>query len=159
VSDAGVWYFSYGSNLDPERFQARVGGWCARRRAWLEDWRIHFSDEVESEGGGGAVIVRTPGARTWGAIFLIDRDQMRAMDREEFDPSRDPSDRGERVTVTVQTEEGPVRAEVYTIRCGRGFRPPSAEYLGHITRGLRDAGHPDEVVAEVEAAAVAGSSD
>ena len=43
---------------------------------------------------------------------------------------------GARRTATVVTDAGPVTAELYYVRHPERFGPPSAAYLGHITRGL-----------------------
>lgn len=142
-------YFAYGSNTDPQRFRKRVGPWISRRRAWLEDHRLRFADSVRSEGGGGAVIDSHAGGRVWGVLFEITAAQLDAMDREEFDPSRDTARSGRRTTVVVQTENGPVEAEVYTVEDGGDWCAPSAAYLGHILTGLRDAGHDERVLEQV----------
>ena len=65
----GGWYFAYGSNLDPERLRRRVGDWSDCRRAELEGWRLRFSDRVQSEGGGGAVVEPSEGGVVHGAVF------------------------------------------------------------------------------------------
>lgn len=150
-----LWYFAYGSNLDPDRFHRRVGDSRQRLRARLDGWSLRFAADVRSEGGGGAVIVPDPDGRVFGAVFLISETQMAAMDREEFDPSRDTSGVGERCEVTVQVEDGPLPAQVYTLPRLTGTCAPSQRYLAHIVRGLRDVGHEDGVVAEVMAIAAA----
>lgn len=146
-------YFAYGSNADPQRFRERVGAWRARRRAWLPDHRLRFAASVQSEGGGGAVIDRDPGGSVAGVVYEITADQLAAMDREEFDPSRDTAQLGRRLTVTVQTEDGPLEAEVYTVDDDGGRRAPSERYLRHILDGLADVGHPEETLQRVRAAA------
>jgi dolichol-phosphate mannosyltransferase len=148
-----VWYFAYGSNLDPERFRSRIGPWRERRAASLPGHRVRFSGEVSAEGGGGAVLVREEGATAPGALFLIDQAQLEAMDAVELDPSRDVQGRAERRGVEVETSEGPVTAEVYLLPDPRAFRAPSAVYLNHIVRGLRDVGHGEEVVETLTAQA------
>jgi cation transport regulator ChaC len=149
-----VWYFAYGSNLDPDRFRARICDWLEMRSARLVGFRLRFSDEVCSEGGAGAVIVPDAGRTVHGAAFRITADQMEAMDREEFSDEHAAGSDAVRRTVTVQTDQGPLNAEAYTIRTD-SFGPPSAEYLGHITRGLAAVGFGPEVIAEVERVAAA----
>jgi len=148
-SGASVYYFAYGSNADPERFKDRVGAWRTRRRGWLPDHRLRFADSVQSEGGGGAVIDPHPGGRVDGVVFEITGEQLAAMDREEFDPSRDTSRLGRRLTVQVLTEDGSLEAEVYTVVDEGGRRAPSERYLRHILDGLADAGHPTDVLKRV----------
>ncbi len=48
-SQDSLWYFAYGSNLDPDRFRDRVGEWTEHRQAVLHDHELRFSGEVSSE--------------------------------------------------------------------------------------------------------------
>lgn len=157
-ADERVWYFAYGSNLDPQRFRVRVGRWSECRAATLRGWRLRFSVRVQSEGGGGAIIEPDGQGVVHGAVFRIRGAQMDAMDRVELDPSRNADAVGVRRRVEVLAGAETLSAEVYTIRtCGPG-RAPSATYLEHILRGLEAAGYGGEVVAEVRAAAAAEAS-
>lgn len=153
TASRAVFYFAYGSNADPERFRSRVGAWRTRRPAQLDGYRLRFADSVQSEGGGGAVVDPLPGGRVDGVLFEITSHQLAAMDREEFDPTRDTTGVGRRVGVTVRTEAGPVAAEMYTVEDDGGWRAPSERYLGHILRGLEAAGHVQEALDRVKRAA------
>jgi len=146
-------YFAYGSNCDPERFVSRVGPWKSVRRGRLEGYRLRFADSVRSEGGGGAVIDPVAGAHVYGVLFEINEEQIAAMDREEFDPARDVSQVGRRICVQVQTDDGTVDAQCYTVVDAGGFHPPSERYLGHILRGLEAAGHDEAALSVIRNAA------
>ena len=148
-----VWYFAYGSNLDPERFRARIGAWGERRSASLDGYRLRFSGEVRSEGGGGAFVEQADGETTYGAIYLIDAAQLGAMDEVELKSERNMTGRGERRTIDVKTAEGPIRAEMYTISGSRTYLAPSPKYLRYILDGLRAVGHPDQIVDRVRTTA------
>jgi len=148
-----VFYFAYGSNADPDRFKARVGVWRSRRRGRLLDHSLRFARMVQSEGGGGAVVDASPGRYVDGVLFEITAEQLAAMDREEFDPARDVAATGKRIQRTVDTAEGPLEAELYTVADDGGFSAPSDTYLGHILRGLEAAGHDEAALAGVRAAA------
>jgi hypothetical protein len=150
-----LWYFAYGSNADPERFRSRVGPWEARLPATVEGLKLTFSARVESEGGGGAVVVESSASRVYGVAYRITTEQMQAMDAEEFDPGRDLHGSGRRITVTAASGPRSFDAELYTISPAGDFRAPSERYLGHILRGLRHAGHGDEVLREVRGSALA----
>lgn len=154
-----IWYFAYGSNLDQDRFHARVGEWGNARRAFLPDFRLRFSGEVESEGGGGAVIEAAPGERVYGGIYAISHDQIAAMDAVELDSAMNTNLRGIRRTVAVDADGARTRAEIYEVPRPSIYRAPSAVYLGHITKGLRDFGYGDDVIAAVEAIAAAEPQD
>jgi hypothetical protein len=148
-----VFYFAYGSNADPNRFITRVGAWRSRRRARLSGHRLRFARMVQSEGGGGAVVDARPGHYVDGVLFEITAEQLAAMDRKEFDPARDVAATGKRIQRTVETAEGPLEAELYTVDDDDGFAAPSDTYLGHILRGLEAAGYDEATLAHVRAAA------
>lgn len=152
-SNETIFYFAYGSNAAPERFKARVGPWRSRRRARLQGYRLRFARMVQSEGGGGAVVDECPGAHVDGVLFEITSEQLGAMDREEFDPSRDVATTGKRIRRPVETSEGRIESELYTVDDDGGFSAPSEAYLGHILRGLEAAGHEQAALAAVREAA------
>jgi hypothetical protein len=148
MTPPSCFYFAYGSNMDPERFRARVGEWKSLRQAWLEDYELRFAESVRSEGGGGAVVDAAPGSTVAGVLFEITDEQLAAMDREEFAPHRDQVGAGRRLSVIVNTEGGQVGAELYTVVDDGGRCAPSEAYLGHILRGLEHAEHaPDAIEA------------
>lgn len=142
MTQDSVYYFAYGSNADPDRFRERVGEWRSRSVARLEGYALRFAASVQSEGGGGAVIDEAPGDFVDGVLYEISQEQMEAMDREEFDPSRDIQRKGRRLKVEVTTTSGLQSADCYTVQDEGTECPPSETYLGHILRGLEAAGHP-----------------
>jgi hypothetical protein len=176
MSDS-LWYFAYGSNLDPDRFRDRVGEWSEHRQAILADHELRFSGEVSSEGGGGAIIQAAPGEKVYGGVYRITAEQIAMMDERELGSEMDPNLRGARVTIMVEAPAGgsgsaeasaggatranddtgsagrSFEAEVYVIPEPKIYRAPSATYLGHITTGLRFFGYDEEIIAAVEMAA------
>ena len=78
---------------------------------------------------------------------------MGMMDREEFDPSPDVSTTSKRIRAIVETAEGRIESELYTVDDDGGFSAPSKTYLGHNLRGLEAAGYDESAVAAVRAAA------
>ncbi len=153
MSGQTVFYFAYGSNADPDRFRSRVGPWRSRYAAGLEGYRLRFAASVQSESGGGAVIDEKGDGTVDGILYEITPEQMAAMDREEFDPSRDPDGKSRRLTVTVSTERGPRVAECYTVRDDGAWRAPSERYLGFIIRGLEAVGHSRHTIERLRRAA------
>jgi len=153
AASGNVFYFAYGSNMDPRRFRERVGPWVSRLRATLHDHALRFAENVRSEGGGGAVVDADLDARVDGVLFEITAAQMAAMDREEFDAARDRRRSGRRMQVTVRTAAGDRRAELYTVADDGRWHPPSERYLAHILRGLEDAGYEAPALERVRATA------
>jgi gamma-glutamylcyclotransferase (GGCT)/AIG2-like uncharacterized protein YtfP len=153
-ADGGtVWYFAYGSNLDPERFRARVCDFADRKRAVLHDYRLRFSGEVTSEGGGGAIIEQSKGDKAYGGVYRIDRAQIERMDEIELGSDKNPAQRGVRCTITLQCPGGSLDAEVYVVPKPEVYRRPSAKYLGHIVAGLRSFGYSETEINAVRAIA------
>ena len=148
-----VWYFSYGSNLDPERFRSRVGPWLEIRTAFLDGYRVRFSGDVRTEGGGGAFVEPDEGSAVFGAVFLIDPGQLRAMDDVELRSERNLAGLAVRRQVDVRTSGGMLRAEMYTLPATGRYLAPSERYLGHILDGLRATGHAEEVLEQVRTTA------
>jgi len=168
-----LWYFAYGSNLDPDRFRDRVGEWTEHRQAILRDHELRFSGEVSSEGGGGAIIQGAPGRKVYGGVYRISTEQIGRLDERELGSEMDPNRRGARVTILLERPQstagsagtstghaaGSLEAEVYVVPEPKVYRAPSDTYLGHITKGLRFFGYADEVIAEVERIAAQEPAD
>jgi gamma-glutamylcyclotransferase (GGCT)/AIG2-like uncharacterized protein YtfP len=150
MSGDEVWYFAYGSNLDPDRFRSRVCDWSDRRRAILRDYELRFSGDVTSEGGGGAVIQEAAGERVFGGVYRISREQIEKMDEVELGDATNPQRRGERKQLELECPDGMLTVEVYVVPEPETYRAPSPTYLGHIVKGLRAFGYDEHVIAEVE---------
>ena len=142
-----IWYFAYGSNLNHQRFRSRVGDWQESRQAILHGYELRFSAEVESEGGGGAIIQPAAGGQVFGGVYGITDAQIEAMDAVELHSPMNFEGRGVRSTVQVQSNGESIRAELYEVPAPSTYRAPSASYLGWITSGLRDFGYDDGIIA------------
>ena len=145
-----IWYFAYGSNLNHQRFRSRVGDWQESRQAILHGYELRFSGEVESEGGGGAIIQPAVGGQVFGGVYRITAAQIEAMDAVELHSPMNSEGRGVRSTVQLQSNGESIQAELYEVPAPSTYRAPSARYLEWITSGLRDFGYDDEIIAEVE---------
>jgi len=154
-----IWYFAYGSNLNHERFRSRVGDWREYRRAILPGYELRFSGEVESEGGGGAVIQPAAGGQVFGGVYGITEAQIAAMDAVELHSPMNFAGRGVRSTVQLHSNGESIQAELYEVPAPSIYRTPSARYLGWITSGLREFGYDDEVIAAVETVAASEPID
>jgi cation transport regulator ChaC len=148
-----IWYFAYGSNLDPDRFSDRVGPWKELKKAALMDYALRFCGDVNAEGGGGAIIQYKPADVVQGAIYKITLAQIQQMDEAEFHREVDSNEVGIRKTITVMADDEAVNAEVYTISDPKTYKKPSEKYLGHILTGLEAVGYPPNVIRRVESIA------
>jgi cation transport regulator ChaC len=143
-----VWYFAYGSNLDPGTFEGRrrmrpLGS----RRASLAGWRLVFDLPVGPGERAVANLAPDPAARVHGVAWRIgERDAWR-LDRTEgvhLGYYR-------RLDVQLSQDDGALLAAfTYVSPHGREGRKPSARYLDLILRGARHHGLPEEWIATLE---------
>jgi len=54
-----LWYFAYGSNLDPQQLGARIGKWRSSIKQVLLGYRLVFNVKSERWGGYTANILAT----------------------------------------------------------------------------------------------------
>jgi cation transport regulator ChaC len=139
-----LWYFAYGSNLDPETFLGRRRMRPrAARRARLPGFQLVFDLPVGPGERAVANLRTEPGGEVHGVAFHLDAEQAAHLDRTEG------VDRGSYGRLTVVLEaEGAALLEAFTYVSARGVagRKPSRRYLGLILRGARHHGLPDEWV-------------
>ncbi len=139
-----VWYFAYGANLNKDLMKKRVGGWRDCKRGVLEGYKLSFDVFSKSWGGGVADIREESGSKVYGAVYLLDEEQLKVLDRYEGVPSIYL-----RRKVIVKTDDGEVKAVTYVAANPKQYVRPSAEYLAMMQKGLRQHGYGDEVLREV----------
>ena len=145
-----LWYFAYGSNLDPAIFlERRRLAPLASRCARLDGFALSFDLPVGPGERGVANLVSAVAARTWGVAYHLTHDDALRLDRSEG------VDRGYyvRLAVTVVGHPGdePIAAFTYRSRHGVAGRKPSARYLGLLLAGARHHGLPADWIAHLEA--------
>ena len=140
-----VWYFAYGANLNKELMRKRVGEWKDCKRGVLEGYRLSFGVFSKSWRGGVANIVEESNSKVYGAVYLLDEEQLKVLDRYEGVPNIYL-----RRKVIVKTDDGEVEAVTYVAANPRQFVKPSAEYLAMMQKGLKQHGYGDEVLKEVK---------
>jgi len=139
-----LWYFAYGSNLDP-------GTFLGRRRmqplvttiGMLRDFELRFDLPVGPGERGVANLAPRPGDHVWGALY-----QLTHADAERLDGTEGVG-RGiyRRLAVEVHTSEGAeIAAFTYRSEISRPERKPSRRYLGLLIAGARELGLPPEYV-------------
>jgi gamma-glutamylcyclotransferase len=148
--DAGVMtikYFAYGSNMDEEVMQAC----CPTHRfigaARLDDHRLAFTRRSVRTGTGVADAVFDRGQTVWGALYELDPEDLRKLDRKEgsgwaYEQQRcrvhlfaDGSEQ-DSITYTVLQKE---REEI----------PPSRAYLKRLITAARRRGLPEQYIASL----------
>jgi cation transport regulator ChaC len=152
VSDR-LWYFAYGSNLDPDTFVGRRRMRPSEARcASLEGWELVFDLPVGPGERAVANLRPSPGTRAHGVAYAIDAAQAARLDGTEG------VDRGYYVRTAVVLEDDRRRAlEAFTYTSPHGIagRKPSRRYLGLLLRGARHHGLPEPWVLWLRALEVA----
>lgn len=139
-----IWYFAYGSNLDPDTFLGRRRMRPTRARAGcLLGYRLVFDLAVGSGERGVANLAPAPDGRVHGVAYAISRAQALWLDRTEGVPLA-----YRRVFVSLRAHDGE-KLEGFTYVSERRTpdRKPSERYLNLLLRGARHHGLPADYVA------------
>jgi cation transport regulator ChaC len=128
-----MYYFAYGSNMNPDRVLERGLAVVSVAGAVLEGVSLAFNKRSRDHTGGHANIVYAPADRVEGVLYgLRDVDQIQYMDRFEKTPVNYSRER-----VIVRTASGAEAAWTYVANRAvivEGLKPARA-YLNHLLAG------------------------
>src|SRR5262245_58935748 len=132
-----MFYFAFGSNMDPAQMQRRCPGSRPLGAAWLEHYALRFDGTSQNWSHKAAAnVVPDPGGRVWGALYEVTDEHIAGLDKHE--PNY------QRTTLDVMSDKtGHVQAEVY-VRPPRPVGKPSPEYAAAILRGGEENQLPPE---------------
>ena len=147
-----LWYFAYGSNLDPRTFEGRRRMRPSEARvAHLRDHRLVFDLPVGDGERGVGNLLPSPGEMVFGVAYRITGAEAERLDATEGVPRA-----YRRVSIDVETTDGAsLAAFTYLSSYRREGRKPSERYLELLLRGARHHGLPAAYVrslAELERA-------
>jgi len=147
--DETLWYFAYGSNLDPGTFLGRRRMAPLETRVGrLENFELRFDLPVGPGERGVANVLSLEGAEVWGVAYRLTRVEAERLDLTEGVPQGNYA----RLAVSVRdTAGGTLAAFTYSSSRGRDGRKPSRRYLGLLLAGARHHGLPAEWVARLRA--------
>lgn len=133
-----VLYFGYGSNLNVPVMLSRVPHAKLLFGAFLPYYRLTFAGlHPHREDGGTATLVPDMGVVP-GALYLLDRDDLRHLDVDENSPTGN-----HRHNEYVYGWDGTrYEAFMYRQNTGTPYHPPSDKYLQTILDGRRMFGYP-----------------
>ena len=139
-----IWYFAYGSNLDPDTFLGRRRMRPAQaRRGCLQGYRLVFDLAVGRGERAVANLAPAPDDRVHGVVYAISPLQGWWLDRTEGVPRS-----YRRVAVSLRADEGDLlEAFTYVSERRTPGRKPSERYLNLLLRGARHHGLPADYVA------------
>ncbi|MFI5316550.1 MAG: gamma-glutamylcyclotransferase [Myxococcota bacterium] len=149
AAEPSLWYFAYGSNLDPGTFLGRRRMRpLATRIVALENFELCFDLPVGPGERGVANVAPRDGERVWGVSYLLTHSDADRLDRTEG------VHRGAylRLAVELREQSGAALA-AFTYHSSRGVsgRKPSRRYLGLLLTGARHHGLPAEYVERLRA--------
>jgi hypothetical protein len=134
-----LWYFAYGSNLDPETFVGRRGmrpvESCV---AILRGYRLVFDLPVGGGERGCANVLAAPAESIHGVAYRIT-----ATDGERLDATEGVPRAYRRLEVALECPQGALPGFTYCSSLGRAGRKPSERYLNLLLRGARHHGLPE----------------
>ncbi|MGH0029889.1 MAG: gamma-glutamylcyclotransferase family protein [Myxococcota bacterium] len=148
-----LWYFAYGSNLDPGTFLGRrrmrpLDACCAR----LDGWRLVFDLRVGPGERGVANLLPDAGAWVHGVAWAIGRRQAAWLDLTEGVPQG--VYRREAVRL-ARDDAGPLLAFTYVSEHRTPDRRPSQRYMNLLLRGARHHRLPDAWLTRLRAVPLA----
>jgi cation transport regulator ChaC len=138
--EEALWYFAYGSNLDPGTFLGRRRMQPLMTRIGvLHDFELRFDLPVGPGERGVANVAPRPGDHVWGALYQLSHASAERLDRTEG------VDKGvyRRLAVVVRTPaDDEIAAFTYRSEISRPERKPSRRYLGLLLTGASEHGLP-----------------
>lgn len=140
-----MYYFAYGSNLDPMQMRLRCPEAEFVSAAKLDGYRICFPRKSFVRDCAVISIEPASGAVVWGALYELDGvDIARLDDREGYDRRRERGlNQHNRVTVRVETsDDRAVVAETYIAVPMDNPGLPSAQYVGYLVAAAAECGLP-----------------
>lgn len=130
-----MYYFAYGSNMNPKRLALRVDYENVPQKAVLKGFRLAFNKiDYSTVGAGFANIVKANGSIVEGVLYQVRPEFMKVLDCYEGVPNH-----YRRVKLPVETKSGSIDAAVYVATkaaTGNKLRPRSS-YWYHIAIGAR----------------------
>lgn len=139
-------YFAYGSNMDPVQMRHRAPGARALGPARLDGWRLTFTYDSPTWGGGVGHIESDDASEVWGVLWDATEADMDALDEYEGVELGVYT----RERIQVEHDGKTVDALVYIAR-PRGFKPPAKRYVAALVRGATAHGLPRDYVERLRA--------
>ena len=137
---SNLYYFAYGSNMNPERVKARGLNYSQVLSGQLSGYELSFNKYSANREGSAANITKQENAVTEGVLYLLpEAEQIIAMDPFEGFP-----DHYTRELLSIATKSEPVKAWVYIAnqRFIRANLLPPRWYLNHLLAGKQFLTHP-----------------
>lgn len=137
-----LYYFAFGSNLDPEQMERRCPDAEPLDRAYLDDHALAFGGHSPHWEGSPATVIQEKNHVVPGLLYELPYRELRVLDHFEGHPVR-----YERREKTVRTEDGDEReAFVYVKDLDGNFGTPPEAYLRVLKESYRELGFDEEAL-------------
>lgn len=126
-----MFYFAYGSNMNPERMKNRGANFFAATKAKLKDYQLKFNKiSTKREGEGFANIVAAEGCVVEGVVYEMDDSSLFKLDEYENYPLSYRRD----IVELVISESNLLEATTYIANSDHISENllPSSSYLNHL---------------------------
>lgn len=137
-------YAAYGSNLDPRQMLLRAPHSPHRGTGWLRGWRLTFGGEEIGWEGAVATLAEDPAHSVFVSIYDLTSTDESALDQWEGVTT----DLYRKIRVRVETLDGSSLCYVYVLNSFEGGLP-SKRYLEIMVAAAREAGAPDDYIAQL----------
>ena len=130
---SNLYYFAYGSNMNPERVRARGLEYSQVLSGKLSGYELSFNKYSDKREGSAANIIRQENAVTEGALYLLSGEEQII----QMDPFEGFPDHYSRELLSIATKSETVKAWVYIAneRFIRANLLPPRWYLNHLLAG------------------------
>lgn len=142
-----IWYFAYGSNLNPPRMEERTGKIRRAERCRLCGYKLSFN-KLGTDGSGKANIIPDEESEVWGVAYICGTEAMDNLDLAEGFPKH-----YERHKVWVVLDSGEKLESITYIACKKRLKnglKPSPDYVNHILEGARHHQLPSNYILRIE---------
>lgn len=137
-------YFAYDVLLNPDQMRLVIKDWHECFPAWLPNHRLVFDSYSISWRGGVAGLIEDEKMTVYGALYVIDEQQLSIIDKYEGLPNLRM-----RIKVLVKSNYGEHNAYTHVSLRPRGHVPPTKQYLSLLTKGLKQLGYSDKIIMNV----------
>ena len=143
-----VYYFAYGSNLDPSQMKDRVGGWISSERVRVEGYKLVFNVWSKEKWHGWAANLKKTDSiedTSYGVMYEITNQQLVTMagwEGKDIVPmsisvKKENNRRQNDVKIFIWTKEEP-------------SHEPTDAYKKAIITGLKQHGYEQEIIERVQ---------
>lgn len=142
-----IYYFAYGANLDPKRFEKYGMNARAIGPARLDDYALKFTLPCEYVGKGYASVEPDSGKTVWGILYQLDWYDFLLLDAMEYVFLN----HYRKIEVEVVTKDG-AREKAIVLRTGFPTEGlvPSSEYKKMILEAAKKHGFPEDYLRQIE---------